>query len=163
MPGNDLKSKRSAFCRYYTLLGNAEEAALKAGFDRKNALAESVKCLSSDNCRKNIASLRKSLSDSGNVTAALRRLAFGSCSDAVHLVFAEELPPPDILDRLDLFNVSEMKRDKGGGIEIKFFDRLKAIEKLFELENAFSDRDKAADLLKALSSSAEEGGEIDDI
>ncbi len=162
MPENDLRTKRNAFCCYYTLLGNAEEAALKAGFDKENALAEAVKCLRSEHCRKNIASLRKNLSDSGNVTAALRRLAFGSCSDVISLAFADELPSHDILSRLDLFNVSEIKRDKSGRIEIKLFDRLKALEKLYELENAFSDRDKAADLLRALSSSAEEDNEIDD-
>ena len=161
MPEKNLKSKRDAFCCYYTLLGNAEEAALKAGFDKENALAEAVKCLKAESCRKNIASLRENLSDNGNVTAALRRLAFGSCSDAVYLVFAEELPPPDVLGRLDLFNVSEMKRVKGGGIEIKLFDRLKALEKLYELENAFSNHDKAADLIKALSDSAEEEYTVD--
>ena len=34
------------------------------------------------------------------------------------------------LPKLDLFNVSEIKRPRGGGMEIKFFDRLKALEKL---------------------------------
>ncbi len=34
------------------------------------------------------------------------------------------------LPTLDLFNISEIKRVKGGGMEIKFFDRLKALEKL---------------------------------
>ena len=60
-----------------------------------------------------------------------------------------------------LFNVSEIKRVKGGGVEVKLFDRLKALEKLFELENSFSDRDKANDLIKALSDSAEDGDAID--
>lgn len=34
---------------------------------------------------------------------------------------------------MDLFNISEIKRKKGGDIEIKFFDRLKALEKLQQL------------------------------
>lgn len=34
---------------------------------------------------------------------------------------------------MDLFNISEIKRKKGGDIEIKFFDRLKALERLYEL------------------------------
>lgn len=33
-------------------------------------------------------------SDSGSVKAGLRRLAYGSCKDAVTLAFSEELPPP---------------------------------------------------------------------
>ena len=39
---------------------------------------------------------------------------------------------------------------------------LKALEKLFELENSFSDMDKASDLIKALSDSAEDGEVVDD-
>lgn len=34
---------------------------------------------------------------------------------------------------MDLFNISEIKRPKGGGLEIKFFDRLKPLEKLQEI------------------------------
>ena len=61
-----------------------------------------------------------------------------------------------MISKLDLFNVSEIKRVKGGGVEVKLFDRLKALEKLFELSNAFSDRDKASDLMSALISSGED-------
>ena len=111
--------------------------------------------MKTEECRQLISQLRELLSDSGSVAAALKRLAFGSCSDAVYLVFADELPPPDVIGKLDLFNVSEIKRVKGGGVEVKLFDRLKALEKLFELENAFSDRDKAASLIKALSADEE--------
>ncbi|MDE6092790.1 MAG: terminase small subunit, partial [Ruminococcus sp.] len=121
-----------------------------------------IKLLESEECRNIISRLKNVVSDSGNVSAGLKRLAFGNCSDAVYLVFADELPPPDIIERLDLFNVSEIKRVKGGGVEVKLFDRLKALEKLFELENAFSDRDKAADLIEALSASAEDGESVDD-
>lgn len=151
-----------AFAGYYIMLGNVEEAAVKAGFAKETALADGIRCLRSAECRKNIAKLRELLSDGGNVTAGLKRLAFGSCSDAVYLVFADELPPPGVIENLDLFNVSEIKRVKGGGVEVKLFDRLKALEKLFELENAFSDRDKAASLVNALASSAEECDSFDD-
>ena len=39
---------------------------------------------------------------------------------------------------------------------MRFFDRLKALEKLYELESAFSEKDKAKSLLAALT-----GGESD--
>ena len=155
-------SKRNAFCCYYAVLGNAAEAALKAGFSSKSALSEGLKALNSVCCRRKISRYRDALSDSGNVMAGLKRLAFGSCTDAVRLVFAEELPPPDVISELDLFNVSEIKRDKNGGVEVKLFDRLKALEKLYELETAFSDRSKADDLMSALTSSAEEGDIVED-
>lgn len=34
---------------------------------------------------------------------------------------------------MDLYNISEIKRKKGGDIEIKFFDRLKALQQLYEM------------------------------
>ena len=162
MSEKTLKSQRDSFCCWYVLLGNAFEAAERAGFPKENALAEAVKCLRSQECRKTISSLRELLSDSGNVTAGLKRLAFGSCTDAVYLVFADELPPPSVIEGLDLFNVSEIKRVKGGGVEVKLFDRLKALEKLFELENSFTDRDKAAELIMALTAPTEESDSIED-
>jgi len=157
----DNKSRQDAFCIAYAILGNLSEAAEKAGFDSSNALSEGIKCLKNTRCRRNIAEIRELLSDSGNVYAGLKRLAFGNCKDAVYLVFAEELPPPNVIERLDLFNVSEIKRVKGGGVEVKFFDRLKAIEKLFEIENAFSEKDKAAGLIAALTAD-EECDAVDD-
>lgn len=159
---NTFKSKRDAFICYYILLGSISEAAERAGFGKESALGDGIKLLKTEKCRSDIAKLREIISDSGNVIAGLKRLAFGSCSDAVCLAFADELPPKHILEKLDLFNVSEIKRDRGGGVEIKIFDRLKALEKLYELENSFSDRNKAADLIAALTSPAEDGETLDD-
>lgn len=139
------------------------EAAVKAGFDRDSALTEGVACLENQQCKELIAQLREVLSDSGSVISGLKRLAFGSCSDAVYLVFADELPPPAVIDRLDLFNVSEIKRVKGGGVEVKLFDRQKALEKLFEFENTCSDRGSAESLIAALTKpSAEEDCRLED-
>ena len=56
-------------------------------------------------------------------------------------------------EKLDLFNVSEIKRPKGGGLEIKFFDRLKALEHLEQLCTG-GDEDSALPFYKALENSA---------
>ena len=149
------KSKLNQFCCNYVLLGSVEEAAVRAGSPHENALSDGAAMLKSRECRQLIGQLRELLSDSGNIASGLNRLAFGSCSDAVYLLFSDELPPADVIGKLDLFNVSEIKRVKGGGVEIKFFDRLKALEKLFELENAFSDQSKADSLIRALSADGE--------
>lgn len=58
-----------------------------------------------------------------------QRLAFGDISDAVSLLYMEN-PTTRELSKMDLFSVSEIKRPKDGSMEIKFFDRLKALEKL---------------------------------
>lgn len=76
--------------------------------------------------------MRKKKVNQGDVTEGLRRLAFGEIQDAVKLLFESEENILSILPRLNLFNVSEIKRQKGGGMEIKFFDRIKALERLSE-------------------------------
>lgn len=151
------RNRLNSFCCNYVTLGSVEEAAVRAGVPREEALSVGIELLKTEECRQLISQLRELLSDSGSVAAGLKRLAFGSCTDAVYLVFADELPPAEIIGKLDLFNVSELKRVKGGGVELKLFDRMKALEKLFELENAFSDREKAENLIRALSEDNEEG------
>ena len=64
-----------------------------------------------------------------DISIGYQRLAFGCISDAVKLLFSDEVSTEEI-EKMDLFNISEIKRKKGGDIEIKFFDRLKALEKL---------------------------------
>lgn len=49
--------------------------------------------------------------------------------------FADENEITEKLPSLDLFNISEIKRPKGGGMEIKFFDRIKALEKLRDIKS----------------------------
>ena len=151
----------NAFCCYYVVLGDTVEAALKAGFPPETALLNGIECLKSSSCRKKIAEIKNILSKNTSVTAGLNRLAFGNCNDAVILAFAEELPPSHVIERLDLFNVSEIRRVKGGGVEVKLFDRLKALEKLYELENAFDNKDKAVSLVNALNLSVKGGDDYE--
>ena len=63
--------------------------------------------------------------------------------------FAEELTPA-MLVSADLFNVSEIKRVKGGGVEIKFFDRQRALERLAELNDREQSDRRARDLVEAV-------------
>ena len=148
--------RRREFCCYYIMSGNPEEAAVRAGYEKETALITAAEILRNPKNRKMIAELRNVFSESSPVKAGLKRLAFGNCKDAVILAFAEELPPAHVIEKLDLFNVSEIKRDKNGGVEIKLCDRLKALEKLYEIENSCSNMDMAADLINALTASAPE-------
>ena len=66
-----------------------------------------------------------------------QRLAFGNISDAVSLLYierptAEQLKAMDLfmISEIKMFMISEIKKPKDGMLEIKFFDRLKALEKL---------------------------------
>ena len=156
-----IDKRRYEFCCQYALLGNAEEAAVKAGYPNSTALKNAADCLSDNNCRELITDMTNKLSHTSAVKAGLRRLAFGECSDAVTLAFADELPPPETIRKMNLFNVSEIKRLKGGGMEIRFFDRLKALEKLYELETSENGSNTAAGLIEALTASAQ-GGDYED-
>ena len=128
-----LTKKEIEFCRWYVRLRNPRESALRSGF---TILPEqrALNLLSKDSIRQKIAELENENSaDSKLISAGLQRLAFGSVTDAVKLILsARDNTSPDI-DSLDLFNVSEIKFTSGKGMEIKFYDRLKALEKLSDL------------------------------
>ena len=51
----------------------------------------------------------------------------------MRLLLCETPPDEATLSQMDLFGVAELKRPKGGGMEIKFFDRIKALEALAAL------------------------------
>jgi len=85
------------------------------------------------------------------VIDGLKKLAFGKVNDAVKLVFAEDIPPPEMLAKMQLFNISCMKRVKGGGVEVQFFDRQKALEKLYDYALSSQNVRTSESLLKALT------------
>ena len=94
------------------------------------------------------------------VEQGLLKLAVGDVSDAVSLLFLSEEEALCRLPKLNLFNVSEIKRPKGGGMEIKFFDRIKAFEKLRE-QTAVSDGEGLG-FYQALEKSVENAGSVFD-
>lgn len=59
----------------------------------------------------------------------LYALATGKCNDCVRLVLEEE----PSWEELDLSLLSEVKRAKGGVVEVKLLDRLKALAQLSAL------------------------------
>ena len=95
-----------------------------------------------------------SILNAGNeeIICGLKRLAFGSVADCLKLILSNETENFDI-EKMDFFNIAEIKKPTGGGIEIKFFDRLKALDKLSEIcENA--DDDSSMPFYEAIKKSA---------
>ncbi len=138
----ELTSKELLFCTYYSLGRNGREAAVKSGymFPEKSA----VKLLRRKDIAEEIAKLDKQREATHkDISIGYQRLAFGCISDAVRLLFSDEVSPEEI-EKMDLFNVSEIKRKKGGDIEIKFFDRLKALEKLAETGSVHRDSEESS-------------------
>ncbi len=128
-----LSRKEKLFCLYYAQSRNGREAAAKAGFVSPEQAA--LRLLQSAHVQQELSSLsRADGAETAELLAGYRKLAFGSGSDALRLLF-DSVPPEDF-DALDLFNVAEIKKPKDGALEIKFFDRLKALEHLEALARA---------------------------
>lgn len=98
-----------------------------------------------------MAKRKKSVKE--QVQEGLLKLAKGDVSDAVSLLFLSDEEALSRLDKLNLFNVSEIKALKGGGMEIKFFDRIKAFDKLSGL--AAGSNDEGLGFYQALEKSVE--------
>lgn len=94
------------------------------------------------------------------IEQGLLDIALGSVSDAISLLFMTEEEIIERLPKLKLINVSEIKRPKGGGMEIKFFDRIKALERLGTDKN--SDSDSSLSFYEALEKSANDSRENSD-
>lgn len=134
-------------------LGNPEEAARRLGIAPELALSEGLRLSCDPKVVRRLRRRSKSKTAGIEALAGLRRLAFGRINDALELLSED---PPANCGRLDLFNVSEIKRVKGGGVEIRFFDRLEALEKLAELETKAAESSSADSFFDALKKSARE-------
>ena len=129
---------------------NAEEAAVNAGISPARAKQDGLKLLSQRGIRRQVEKERDiAFSGEAEIRAGLERLAYGRVNDAAALAFADEVTPA-MLAKADLFNVSEIKRIKGGGVEIKFYDRQKALERLCELNERDSADDRSRSMVEAI-------------
>ncbi len=147
----ELTSKEKLFCTYYCINRNGREAAVKSGyvFPEKSA----IKLLRRQEIAQEIARIDKQReATQKDISIGYQRLAFGCISDAVKLLFSDELSSEEI-EGMDLFSISEIKRKKGGDIEIKFFDRLKALEKLTDMWST-NKEDEESSLFSAIEKGA---------
>lgn len=147
-----LTEKERLFCSYFALGGDARGCAARAGYTISPSRS-AAKLLSRSDIAAEIRRLEKERNSmAGAVEKGLSRLAFGSVADALRLLLCEETMTAEEIEKLDLFNVSEIKRPKGGGLEIKFFDRLKALDKLSQCTHAGESTESS--FVRALSEGA---------
>ena len=148
-----LTEKEKLFCMYFVDSADAKQSAIDAGYT-KNPAQKALTLLSRSDVADEIAALAKNNSRVMSKIAhcGYKRLAFGSIADAISLLYMES-PTKKQLQDMDLFMVSEIKRPKDGAMEIKFYDRLKALEKLSS-EKEDSDGDSNS-LLHALTLGAQ--------
>ena len=105
------------------------------------------------NSRKKEEALRRE-----EVIAGYRRLAFGPGNDVLKLLFYDEQPCPEELAGLDMFNVSDIKRPKGGGLEVRFYSRFEALERLVEVGGFSQVPDGVKSFYEAIERSVGEQG-----
>lgn len=153
-----LTAREELFCRLYAYCRNGREAAAKAGYTVCPEI-KSRKLLGNSLIRETVEKYSQEMNITlSEVKAGLRRIAFSSSADAFRLILSEnehELEP----EKLDLFNVAEIKRPKGGGLEIKFFDRIKALEKLGEItQSDTAENTVCSSFYEALERSAKNQG-----
>ncbi len=121
-----LTKKERAFCVGFINTGDIAEAQAYSGVSDGGALL----------CREEIRDELKRLSRVYNesvaytASAGLKKLAMGDISDAVRLLY-EDNPDSETLRTMNFFMISEIRR-KEGAMEIKFFDRIKALSQLCE-------------------------------
>ncbi len=154
-----MKPKEKEFCRLMALYGESERAAREAGY--KSPAERGLLLL----CREDIAGEIKRCADNlrsvyeDTAVCGLYRLAFSKPGDALKLLYCEN-PTGEELDALDLNSIAEIKRTKDKSVEIKFFDRIKAIDKLTELLHSAGEESTGGGLIEAMRLSAQTLGKI---
>lgn len=149
-----LKPREKRFCTAFAGTCDASYAARRAGFGRDcGQIGEELLC--DDRILDEIEriSARRSKTLSGLAAAGYSRLAFGDISDALKLLYIKN-PTPGQLDDMDLTMISEIK-SKDGYLEIKFFDRLKALDRL---ENSAARDTSVSGLFEAIGKDARLAG-----
>ena len=147
------------FAKMFVRTRNGSESAVRLGAGPEEAKALEADMLARKSVRRAIRKLDSE--DEQNlcyVKTGLSRLAFGSINDAAAL-FAEEPTREQVLSA-DLFNVAEIKKVKGGGVEMKFYDRQKALEKLVELDPELREVSAAQEFLNAVYAGSHDIGDM---
>lgn len=127
---SELSKREGLFCIYYAECFDAALAAKKAGY-KSNCEQKGLVLLTKENIAKKITQVLKTRENVLSQIALLgyEKLSFGSIADAVSLMYMDK-PEKEELRNLNLLNISEIKKLKDGAMEIKFFDRLKALSSI---------------------------------
>lgn len=155
-----LSEKELIFCYFFVETGNLRKALSIAKIDdpEKNLPRLMSNKMILDQISKNYENRRLNLGIKSEL--GYEKLAFNDITDCVRLMFMKDINDFQNTN-MNLFNISEIKRLKDGTMEIKFFDRIKALEKLQSIESSKSESDLLSfyDAIKnAHSSSGDENG-----
>ena len=145
----ETKRDDEAFCRAYLRTMDPERAALEAG------CRDGFTCLAAPGTQKRLDRMREAAVGQLRREDVLRRLAqlaFGQANDGVRLALQGQSARAE---GLDLSAVAEIRVTDKGGVEIRFLDRVKALETLCGLLERQEGDDGAEAFLRALRGEAE--------
>lgn len=158
-----LSKRQEDFCRLYASTLSPAESARLAGYPPPAYRLTGLKLLEKPEIKRRIESLKEEdrLNTLRNeALLALCRAAVSDCSPALALMTLDDEAFTSAAKETELFCISEIKRQKGV-TEIKFIDRIKALEAVCRLtENECGTHLGAADLISAVKASV--GGSADD-
>ena len=141
-------AQRKAFCAAYLQTMDPAGAAQQAGAD------DGFELLQDQRVKNRLETLRAAAAAQilrEDVIRRLCQLAFGRSNDAVMLALSgeKEMDPR----QLDLSAVAEFKRTDKGGLEVKFVDRIRALQALAELLGG--DEADPSDFFRALEAAGD--------
>lgn len=146
----DSAEERRRFCRLYLETMDVNAAAKRCG------IADGCAMLERESVRREVQRQREAGGDvrREDVVRRLCALAFAPEADAIRLAWLEN--PAQAADGLNLSSVAEFKRSSTGGVEIKFIDRVKALEALERILGGGEDAEAPLAFLRALEEAGEE-------
>ena len=154
-----LTTKEKLFCEFYISYQNLTEAAIKAGYKKSSAQKKARKLIGKPEIQNEIKKLKKEI-DNNQLThwaiIILKRIMFCSPNDTICLALKQNDLTNQQIEKLNLFQISELKKLKDGTLEIKFIDKIKAIACLMEIANGLKNSDTANNLLSALQTNSNE-------
>ena len=138
-----MTDKREAFCQYYNIHGNATKAATESGYSKKTAYSSGHRLLKKAEVKERLAELReeRSLLAKVTITGIIEEYARIAFSDVKEIYDDnKQLKRVDDLDSDTSRAIASIKvrkvTDSDGEVyyvdEYKFYDKLKALEKLKE-------------------------------
>ena len=149
-----MKKREREFCRLTVVLGDPQTAAQRAGYRHPEEVWTEL--FTRADIAAEIRRVTKEVSKvfRDTLLCGVFRMMSAQNNDAVRLLYHEEMSDREIRE-MNLSGVAEIKRTKDKSVEIKFFDRLKALDKLAELNETVSDSASAGGLLEAMRLSAQ--------
>ena len=124
---------------------NGTRAAVRAGYAERHAAAIASKLLRKVNVEYWIAEAQKLKARSRNITVdrvleEYRRIAFAQTTDMVTLKGGYvQIADTDSLTTEQKSAISQIRQKKDGELEVKFYDKLKALDALAKYLGVFSD------------------------